>query len=224
MSSEGRLVRPKLRFERDFTQLPNSWLRDPRLTFKARGLLGELMTHDAGWYVTIKSLAATSPDGRAAIQTAVQELQDAGYLRREQTRTSRGQLGHVWWELLDPFEEKLSTGKTEKPRSEPLADFPSTDKPSTDKPSAENRPTKEERIKEQLTKELNNATTDARGDKEDALPGGSHSPAAASAEFYAALLASKCRASRTGRHTPEGSGYCRDCGARVVAAEAVAEP
>ncbi|MCC2034126.1 hypothetical protein [Microbacterium allomyrinae] len=99
----GVLHRERMRFERDFTQLPNTWLRDRRLSRAARGLLGELMTHDVGFELSIQSLSATGTEGRDAIRTMVTELEREGYLTRHRERR-RGRLGGTVWTLTDPWD------------------------------------------------------------------------------------------------------------------------
>lgn len=100
----GTLHRERMRFERDFTQLPNAWLRDKRLSFRARGLLAHLMTHDVGYSISLNGLvAATSSEARDAIRTAVHELEAAGYLHRVKERR-KGKFGGYRWVLQDPFE------------------------------------------------------------------------------------------------------------------------
>lgn len=223
MNGEGRLSRPKLRFERDFTQLPNAWLRDDELSLKARGLLAMLMSHDAGWNVTIKSLAATNPEGLDAIRTAVRELEERGYLDREQTRQN-GRLGHVWWTLTDPAEraeaERVAQLDFEldwqKSRSAPRSDYPVSENPTTEEPSPENPTTKEEHLKEHLPIEVKNPTIGARANEEDALPRDSHSVAPESpAERYRRLIQEKCPGRRAGKsHVWLASSYCEWCGHR----------
>lgn len=98
--TEPRLVRPRLRFERNYTQLPNAWLRDRSLSFKARGLLSMLFSHETGFGVTLQSLANDGPDGVSAIRSAVEELEAAGYIRRVPKRNRQG---HDWY-ISDPHE------------------------------------------------------------------------------------------------------------------------
>jgi hypothetical protein len=100
--TEGKLIRRLLPFERNFTQLPNSWIRDSRLSLKARGLLALLMSHNDGWSVTVKALAADSrADGEHAIATARDELVEYGYLIRR-PRRGTGRFTAEDWELVDP--------------------------------------------------------------------------------------------------------------------------
>jgi hypothetical protein len=102
--NQGVLRRDLMQFERDFTQLRNAWMRDKRLSFAARGLLAHLMTHDAGYQVSLPSLAAqTWKEGRDGIRTLVHELERCGYLHRVKERRARGKFQGYAWYLQDPF-------------------------------------------------------------------------------------------------------------------------
>lgn len=114
------IVRTRHVFDAAFTQIPNAWLRDKRLSLKAKGLLAQLMSHAPGWNVSIKSLAEANDCGLDAIRTAVQELEAAGYLKRSQERGSEGQFAEVTWLTCDPSEK------------------PSSENPMTDNPSPKN--------------------------------------------------------------------------------------
>lgn len=70
-------------FSRDYTQLPNAWLRDGRLSYRARGVLAEIMTNRDGWDISEEKLVQNGPEGRKAIRAAIKELVEHGYLRRE---------------------------------------------------------------------------------------------------------------------------------------------
>lgn len=94
--------RVELPFEGHFTQIPNAWLRDVRLSRRARGLLGEIMTHRVGWHVTVSSLQKAGIEGRDAISSALKELKAAGYLTLVQSRGDHGRWNEVEYELTDP--------------------------------------------------------------------------------------------------------------------------
>jgi hypothetical protein len=112
------IVRGEHNFDSHFTQVPNAWLRDKRLSYKARGLLAELMSHSIGFEVSIKRLALTGVDGRDSISSAIFELESFGYLQREQLRNSDGTLSHTLWTTKDP--------------ETPWTGFPATAEPTTD--------------------------------------------------------------------------------------------
>lgn len=96
------ITRTLMPFESDYVQIPNAWLRDEKLSRRARGLLAELMTHRAGWHITIASLQKTGPEGRDAIRNAVIELAGRGYLIRRQTQGAGGRFNEVEYEISDP--------------------------------------------------------------------------------------------------------------------------
>jgi hypothetical protein len=118
-----------MRFERNFVQLPNQWVRDSRLSYKARGLLAELTSHESGWKVTIKALATNRHgEGLAGIRDAVQELEHYGYLKRYQVKIG-GRFTADDWELTDPTDtglEPLPTASSQSTRSTSTASSQST--------------------------------------------------------------------------------------------------
>jgi hypothetical protein len=107
------LIRGHHSFDHSFTQIPNSWVRDSRLTFRARGLLTMLLSHAQGWSLSISSLAKDNLEGSHAIREAIHELEKLGYLERKQLNEN-GRFGEAIWETKDP---------------EPLSDFPSSEIP-----------------------------------------------------------------------------------------------
>lgn len=101
----GTLVRERLAWERDFTQIPNLYARDQSLSWVARGILIWLMTHDAGYQVTMGAIEQASwKEGREAVRSAVAELEKAGYLHRQQKRGKGGRLAGYIFHLRDPFQ------------------------------------------------------------------------------------------------------------------------
>lgn len=105
------LIRGHHSFDDQFAQIPNSWLRDSRLSLKAIGLLAQIMTHVPGWNMSINSLAQRNNVGRDQIRTAIQELEEFGYLKREQSRED-GKFAETIWRTSDPTEIPLSENST----------------------------------------------------------------------------------------------------------------
>lgn len=101
--SEQRIVRTRFKFEREFTQIPNAWLRNQKLSLKARGLLALIMSHEPEFVVTIRDLLSTNPEGRDALDGAIRELRREGHLEIVSLRT-RGKFDGTLWELTDPVE------------------------------------------------------------------------------------------------------------------------
>jgi hypothetical protein len=71
----------------DFLQIVNSAVRDHQLSWRARGLLAELMSYPDGWETTVDKLVAQArseggnAEGRDAMLRAMSELAAAGYVR-----------------------------------------------------------------------------------------------------------------------------------------------
>ena len=119
------IVRSRHTFDDHFTQIPNAWLRDSRVSFKARGLLALIMSHRSGWNISIQSLADNNQEGKDSIRSAIRELEDAGYLTRSQVNEN-GRFGESLWITSDP-----------------------SDKPTTENPTTENPTPKKNILKEE---------------------------------------------------------------------------
>lgn len=106
------LIRGHHSFDDHFTQIPNDWVRDTRLSLKAIGLLVQLMSHTPGWRMSIRSLARTNGTGIDTIKSAVAELEKHGYLVRseDQNRGDDGTFADYEWKTADPFQNPV-TGK-----------------------------------------------------------------------------------------------------------------
>lgn len=134
------LIRSEHDFDGRFTQVPNDWLRDGRLSLRARGLLALLMSHTVGWSVTVNSLTEQNPEGRDSIKAAVSELEQFGYLVRVQNREA-GKFAEATWRTQSPQTEKPSTVK------------PSTEKPQTVNPHLKNTKEKNTNTKNTIDSE-----------------------------------------------------------------------
>jgi putative protein kinase ArgK-like GTPase of G3E family len=100
------LIRGHHNFDDHFTQIPNDWVRDSRLTLKAIGLLTQLMSHRPGWNMSISSLARFNKTGVDTIKSAVKELELYGYLKRseKQEHNEDGTFADYVWTTADPFQ------------------------------------------------------------------------------------------------------------------------
>jgi hypothetical protein len=143
------IIRTRLAFEVGYTRIPNTWMRDPRLSRRSRGLLAELMTHRVGWEITIESLAAGGPEGKDAIRTSLKELEAAGYLIRRRERAEDGTLRGTQYELSDPFEGRIEPTSDNPPLDDsPTADQPTLDSPTLGNPTQRRPSSKEDQEKE----------------------------------------------------------------------------
>lgn len=76
--------------DRGFTILDNLTLRDPRLSWKARGLLAFLLSMPDNWRTNSDHLQHCGPDGRDSVRAGLRELEAAGYLERRKVRSESG--------------------------------------------------------------------------------------------------------------------------------------
>lgn len=76
--------------EADFVQIRNDVARDSRLSYKARGILIEVLSRPDNWEASADSLARGSREGRSAILSGLKELRAAGYVVIERDRLEDG--------------------------------------------------------------------------------------------------------------------------------------
>lgn len=72
--------------------LDKSMLEDPRLSFRAKGLLSYLLAHPELDLSSKRQLASVSLEGVDALDTALKELEEAGYLRQTKELDEDGAL------------------------------------------------------------------------------------------------------------------------------------
>ena len=128
--------------DKPFSAFDNETLRDPKLSLKARGLLVTCLSLPPDWRFSIRGLTGFCRDGRDAVDSALQELEAAGYLRRSKIpgHTEDGKFSGTEYTFFEVPEQ-------------PRPDFPDTVKPDTVKPDTENPP---QQKKEEQKKEITN--------------------------------------------------------------------
>jgi hypothetical protein len=121
------------RVQRDFTIISNSVCLDDRLTMRALGVLVRLLSRPDNWRTNSAGLAEEFNCGRDAVRGALQELQDAGYLRMEKARDESGRWASAW--LV--FDEPQGGHHVGKPGAgSPVAGFSVAGSSDAGKPSA----------------------------------------------------------------------------------------
>ncbi|GGO98210.1 hypothetical protein [Wenjunlia tyrosinilytica] len=146
-----------------FTRVPNLAARDHRITWRARGLLLELLSYPPGWRTTIDEMVKRAQhtaretggrvEGRDAMRAAARELKRAGYLivhRHQDPGTGQWTTTTVITEaplLTLALEEQQPTpapaestpatrAPTPSPQVSPNAGFPGVGSPGAGKPGA----------------------------------------------------------------------------------------
>ena len=115
-----------------YTIIDNAIFRNYDLSLKAKGLLCQMLSLPDGWEFSVEGLARLSTDGRSAVSTALNELEEAGYFYRIEVRDG-GKFGGVEYVISE----------------EPIAENPITENPLSEKPISEN-------LQQLNTKEINN--------------------------------------------------------------------
>lgn len=101
----------------DFTVIRNAIFKDKTLSIKAKGMACQLLSLSPTWDYSVKGLVTLSSDGEASVRSALTELEEHGYLRREQYR-AEGKFAKSRYVITDML-------NSEKPCVEnPLAEIP----------------------------------------------------------------------------------------------------
>lgn len=104
---------------KNYTVMANYHLQDKNLSLKAKGVMSLMLSLPEGWDYSKEGLATLSKDGKDSVMTALQELEQYGYLVRTRHTNEKGQFdGYIY----DIYEKPA----TEKPSSE----NPTTEKPT----------------------------------------------------------------------------------------------
>lgn len=114
----------KLHHRGGWTAVPNELIESRDLSWKAKGLFTYLQSRPDGWEVREADLIRRANDGRTSLRSAVQELEQYGWLSRRQDRVG-GQFQNTVYTLHVP------------PLQSPLTGNPSTENPSSEDPSSE---------------------------------------------------------------------------------------
>jgi hypothetical protein len=102
---------------------------NPRLSFKAKGILTYLLSRPDGWEVSVTDLCNHATDGEASIRSGLKELREAGHMRYTVSREQ----GRITGWLIEVYEVPI-----EQPQP-PDRDFQEVENPQVEKQDLENR-------------------------------------------------------------------------------------
>jgi len=115
----------------NFTAVNNDFIRDEKLSWKAKGIIIYLMSLPDDWKIYLSELANHAKDGRDSTNNGIKELIENGYCKRTEVRDSNGTFAGYNYEISDT---KDFQPQTEKPQTE----NPHTENPFTDNPQLQN--------------------------------------------------------------------------------------
>ena len=114
----------------NYTQLPNETLSDGSLSFEARGVLVYLLSKPENWIIQIYDICNNGKIGRDKAYRVLKELEESGYLDREQGRDDSGRMSQTESVVYDLPVDKRKT---------PCEENQDTVNPCTEKPDTENK-------------------------------------------------------------------------------------
>ena len=139
----------------NYTVMSNHHLQDKRLSLKAKGLLSYMLSLPDDWDYSLKGLTVGCKDGLDSVRTAVLELEERGYVRRQKVRNAKGQIIDYDYQVYEsPAEDDPAVPGKEggpsnpsatkspksrmKPCSSPFLDFPNLAEPNLEKATQQN--------------------------------------------------------------------------------------
>lgn len=169
-----------------YTVMSNHHLRDKKLTLKAKGLLSQMLSLPEDWDYTLRGLSHINRESIDAIRTAVLELEQAGYIRRERARDAKGKVREMQYVIYERPQETPEQPALEKPILEnPMLDNPILEKPTQEKPTWEN-PTQINKERKNKEKEMTEESSIHLSIKKP--PPGSDESVMAAIEVYRGII------------------------------------
>ena len=115
----------KTKKEKNFTVLDNTFIKDTRLSWKAKGLMTYLLSLPDDWTIHLSEIEKHASDGKSALRSAINELKDLGYLKAEQKRENNRFAEMVYIIIENP--------------DSPFTDFQQTENLQTENLNSENQ-------------------------------------------------------------------------------------
>lgn len=146
---------------KDYTTMSNYHFREKDMSLKAKGVLSLILSLPEDWDYTLDGLATLCRDGKDSVRTALNELEEFGYMETARVRDEKGRLRGTEYVVREkptsnpPEKENLNLGEADTDDGmpeEPVAEKPTLEKPVLEKPMLEN-PTLEKPALEKPTLE-----------------------------------------------------------------------
>lgn len=118
--------------KKNYTVVHNFIITDKRLSAKAKGIWLYAFSRPEDWIFHLNDIVNNFTDGKDSIKAGLKELEEFGYLHREQNKRPDGKFSKVEWVFYEsPRGIKIIS---------PQAGFPLPENPLPEKPVAENPP------------------------------------------------------------------------------------
>lgn len=113
--SHKSIIRTVKNSENPFVMIQRAIFENPELSWKAKGLLGYLLSRPDNWSVRVADLVNRSTDGRDACYSALKELGDAGYITKHESESEGGRFAG-----FDYVVHESPVGKSARSEAEPV--------------------------------------------------------------------------------------------------------
>ena len=133
----------KTKKEKNYTVLDNTFIKDTRLSWKAKGLMTYLLSLPDDWTIHLSEIEKHATDGKSALRSAINELKELGYLKAEQKRENNRFAEMVYIIIENPDSQ--------------LTDFQQTENLQTEKQFTENQPLQNTNKEKVLNKQNTNS-------------------------------------------------------------------
>ena len=143
-----------------FTVMSNYHFQDKEISLKAKGLLGLMLSLPSNWDYSVNGLIAIVKENKAAVQTALKELEEHKYLKRTRVQDETGRFDYIYDIYEKPY-DKL-----------PCTENQCTDIQCTEVQCTENQPqinTNKQSTNKQNTKELNTNEYKEKNNKKESV-------------------------------------------------------
>ena len=88
-----------------FTVMSNYHFQDKGISLKAKGLLGLMLSLPSNWDYSVNGLVAIVKENKAAVQTALKELEEHKYLKRTRVQDETGRFDYVYDIYEKPYDK-----------------------------------------------------------------------------------------------------------------------
>ena len=109
--------------------MSNHHLRDPNLSYSAKGLLSFMLALPDKWDYSFSGLVKISKEGKTSIRTMINELKEAKYIKISQSRNEKGFFQYNYDVFEIPFDMPVKT-----------ANYPTPENRTSDNRNTENQP------------------------------------------------------------------------------------
>ena len=90
---------------KDYTVMSNYHFQDKEISLKAKGLLGLMLSLPSNWDYSVNGLVVIVKENKAAVQTALKELEEHKYLKRTRVQDETGRFDYVYDVYEKPYDK-----------------------------------------------------------------------------------------------------------------------